>query len=140
MGKLWPVSVKGVVLDAKGRVLLLRNERREWELPGGRLEDAETPEECVVREISEESGWTAEAGPLLDVWVYEPLPGAKVLIVTYGCRLPEAAAAPRLSHEHAEIGLFEAEEIEDLVMPEGYKESIRAWYRREARPSGPTPG
>ena len=30
-----PVSVKGVLLIA-GRVLLLRNDRDEWELPGGR--------------------------------------------------------------------------------------------------------
>lgn len=32
----WQVSVKGVALDARGRVLLLKNEREEWELPGGR--------------------------------------------------------------------------------------------------------
>lgn len=130
MGKLWPVSVKGVVLDAEKRVLLLRNERREWELPGGRLEETETPEQCVVREISEESGWTAEAGLLLDTWVYEPLPGAKVLIVTYGCRLPENSPPPRLSHEHQEIALFPPEEIDSLTMPEGYKHSIRTWCRR----------
>jgi len=30
----WPVSVKGVILDGD-RVVLLRNERDEWELPGG---------------------------------------------------------------------------------------------------------
>ncbi|MGW0825926.1 hypothetical protein [Streptomyces sp. NPDC002845] len=35
---LWPVSVKGAAPDARDRVLLLRNERDEWELPGGRLE------------------------------------------------------------------------------------------------------
>ena len=34
----WPVSVKGVAVDSSRRVLLLKNEREEWELPGGRLE------------------------------------------------------------------------------------------------------
>jgi len=34
---LFPVSVKGVVVR-DGRVLLLRNERDEWELPGGKLD------------------------------------------------------------------------------------------------------
>lgn len=39
---LFPVSVKGVVVR-DGRVLLLRNERDEWELPGGKLELGEEP-------------------------------------------------------------------------------------------------
>ncbi|WP_329255548.1 NUDIX domain-containing protein [Streptomyces sp. NBC_01478] len=93
---LWPVSVKGVALDARDRVLLLKNERDEWELPGGRLEiggpdDAQLPdagpESALEREIQEETGWEVKAGPLIGggVWVYQPVPGRRVLIVTYGC-------------------------------------------------------
>jgi 8-oxo-dGTP pyrophosphatase MutT (NUDIX family) len=33
----FPVSVKGVLFQ-RGTVVLLENERAEWELPGGRLE------------------------------------------------------------------------------------------------------
>jgi hypothetical protein len=54
--QLFPVSVKGVVIR-DGRVLLLRNERDEWELPGGKLELGEDPASCVAREITEEAGW-----------------------------------------------------------------------------------
>ena len=50
-----PISVKGVLIR-RGHLLVLRNERGEWELPGGRLDDGETPEEAVVREIREETG------------------------------------------------------------------------------------
>ena len=32
--QLWRVSMKGVVFQ-RGRMLLLRNEQKEWELPGG---------------------------------------------------------------------------------------------------------
>jgi hypothetical protein len=35
-GRTFPVSVKGVTVQA-GKVLLLENERAEWELPGGKL-------------------------------------------------------------------------------------------------------
>jgi 8-oxo-dGTP pyrophosphatase MutT (NUDIX family) len=38
----FPVSIKGVLVEA-GRVVLLENERDEWELPGGRLEPGEPP-------------------------------------------------------------------------------------------------
>ena len=38
----FPVSVKGVAVQG-GKVLLLENERSEWELPGGKLEVGEDP-------------------------------------------------------------------------------------------------
>ncbi|MFD9791356.1 NUDIX domain-containing protein [Streptomyces sp. NPDC059070] len=136
---LWPVSVKGVALDSQGRVLLLKNERAEWELPGGRLEigtpdgtqapDA-SPEEALEREILEETGWSVKAGQLLDggTWIYRPIPGRRVLIVTYGCTVLTPDLPPVLSHEHKQIGLFTADEVPELTMPEGYKQSIAAWY------------
>jgi 8-oxo-dGTP pyrophosphatase MutT (NUDIX family) len=39
---LYPVSVKGVAVS-DGLVLLLRDERDEWDLPGGKLELGEGP-------------------------------------------------------------------------------------------------
>ncbi|MFJ2405821.1 NUDIX domain-containing protein [Streptomyces xanthochromogenes] len=137
---LWPVSVKGVTLDSHGRVLLLRNERDEWELPGGRLEIGSpdgtqvadpSPEEALEREITEETGWAVTAGPILNggAWIYEPIPGRRVLIVTYGCRNLTPDKVPVLSHEHKQLGLFTAEEVPALNMPDGYKQSIAAWYQ-----------
>src|SRR5258708_7266221 len=74
---LYRVFVKGVVL-LNGRVPLLLNERDELELPGGRLEVAEQPQACVVREVAEELGQFVRAEALLDAWVYEVLPGSRV--------------------------------------------------------------
>ncbi|MFF3332638.1 NUDIX domain-containing protein [Streptomyces sp. NPDC002888] len=131
----WPVSVKGVAVDSRRRVLLLKNEREEWELPGGRLEAADpTPELTVEREIGEETGWTVKTGPLLDVWIYQPLPETlperRVVIVTYGCTVLTPDIEPVVSNEHKEIGLFAADEVPGLTMPDGYKQSIAAWYER----------
>ena len=36
------------------RAILLRNERDEWELPGGKLDADESPTDCCAREIHEE--------------------------------------------------------------------------------------
>jgi 8-oxo-dGTP pyrophosphatase MutT (NUDIX family) len=123
---LFPVSVKGVVIRDR-RVLLLRNERDEWELPGGKLDLGEEPARCVAREIAEEVGWQIATGPLLDVWQYHIRDGVDVLIVTYGCHLA-TDADPVVSHEHKEAGLFTAAEVPALPMPDGYKKSVATWY------------
>ena len=122
----FPVSVKGVVVR-EGLVLLLRNERDEWELPGGKLELGEDPAECVRREIAEEVNWQVTTGPLLDSWQYHIREGVDVLIITYGCHV-NTDTAPVVSHEHKEVGLFSAAEVEELRMPSGYKKSIASWY------------
>lgn len=126
----YPVSVKGVVVQ-HGKVLLLHNERSEWELPGGRLEIGETPEDCVAREIAEETGWEVRVTSILDSWLYYIAEaGRHVFIVTYGCHLHEKHdhASPVLSSEHQDIGLFGRSDVTTLRMPEGYKRSVETWY------------
>lgn len=126
---LWAVSVKGVVLWDDS-VVLLHNERGEWDLPGGRLEHHETPEECVVREMAEELGVAARADQLIDTWVYEVFPGRRVLIVTYGCSA-ERPDDLRVSSEHDDAGVFPVSALDDLVMPAGYRTSIRRWHQAD---------
>ncbi|GAA0480249.1 NUDIX domain-containing protein [Streptomyces stramineus] len=134
----WPVSIKGVALDSQGRALLLRNERDEWELPGGRLEPGDpSPEAALEREVAEETGWqvTVTAADLLDVWIYEPMPGRRVVIITYGCTVLTPDSEPVLSHEHKKIGLFGADQVPGLTMPDGYKHSIAVWHARLGEPT-----
>ncbi|WP_240966123.1 NUDIX hydrolase [Streptomyces zingiberis] len=130
-----PVSVK-MVIDLKGRVPLLRNEREEWELPGGKLELGESPESTVVREVEEELGLEADLLDGLDVidtWVYRIFPHRHVFIVSYGAEY-RGAREPRVSHEHKALGLFTASEVKDLTMPAPYKKTIEAWWRRRSAP------
>lgn len=55
-------AARAVVLDSFDRILLFHGELRErpprwaWYLPGGRVEDGETHEVAVVRELREEIG------------------------------------------------------------------------------------
>jgi ADP-ribose pyrophosphatase YjhB (NUDIX family) len=129
------VSVKGVVL-LEGRVALLRNERDEWELPGGKLELGENPADCVQREVAEELGVAVETGPLLDTWLYHIYEGADVLIVTYGCR-PVGDTQPSHSAEHSALGLFDPADVPSLRMPDGYKASVARWTAHPASGARP---
>ena len=126
--KLFPISVKAVLFEA-GRVVLLENERGEWELPGGRLEVGEDPIACVVREVAEELGAAVAVATILDSWVYEVLPGREVLIVTYGVRRT-APGEMRVSGEHRRFALFAPDELDHLPLAEGYRRSIRSWAAR----------
>ncbi|MFF2050856.1 NUDIX hydrolase [Leifsonia sp. NPDC058194] len=63
------VAAYGVIVD-NGRILLAHwNEggRSGWTLPGGGIDPGEDPVDAVVREIAEETGYTAEAGDLLGI-------------------------------------------------------------------------
>jgi len=122
---VFPVSVKGVAVRG-GRVLLLRNERAEWELPGGKLEIGEDPLACVARELAEETGWQVTVGPILDCWQYHIGVGQDVVIVTYGCHVV-SDGPPVVSSEHSRAALFSPAEIAQLTMPDGYKRSILTW-------------
>ncbi|HEU0087582.1 MAG TPA: NUDIX domain-containing protein [Pseudonocardiaceae bacterium] len=127
----FPVSVKGVVVRA-GRVILLKNARGQWDLPGGRIELGETPAQCVAREIAEETRWLVTPGPILHAWMCHVWPGRQVFIVAYGCFF-SAGDEPVLSDEHTEIGLFTEHEVPSLVMPDGYKRSVALWFDRLGR-------
>ena len=129
----FPVSIKGVVLNQEGKVVLLKNERNEWELPGGKLELGETPEDCVIREIKEELDINSKIGLILDSWVYHIYQGVDVLIVTYGCYPNQPFSKVAHSREHKDVGLFSLEEAMILNMPEGYKKSIRNWHSSQNR-------
>lgn len=63
------VAAYGVIL--RGDMILLAHWREEdrsgWTLPGGGLEEGEDPADAAVREIFEETGYTAELDELIGI-------------------------------------------------------------------------
>ena len=73
-----PGAAAVLVLDAEGRVLVVRQPREAagkalWEIPAGKLEPGEAPEEAARRELLEETGLSAST--LVPLGVIYPTPG-----------------------------------------------------------------
>lgn len=68
-----------VITDGGGHVLLMWRHRHVtgtwgWEIPTGRIEDGETPEDAAAREAEEETGW--RPGPLRLLVASQPSNGS----------------------------------------------------------------
>ena len=48
-----PVSIKAIIVD-DNKILCLKNERNEWDFPGGKINFNEDVEACLKREVKEE--------------------------------------------------------------------------------------
>ena len=128
-----PVSVKGVVFE-NDKVWLRKNERDEWELPGGKLDKGEQPIETVKRELNEELGFTISVVGIVHAYVYTVKhsggEGEGVLVITYLCKIEEKTQKFETEGEagSAQFASFSQEEIRLLPMPQFYKEAIKnAW-------------
>ncbi|MGW1071354.1 (deoxy)nucleoside triphosphate pyrophosphohydrolase [Streptomyces sp. NPDC002537] len=94
------VVVAGAVFD-RGRLLAARRSAPpelagRWELPGGKLEPGESPEQALVRELREELG--VEAEPMERVPGEWPLRPPYVLRV-WTVKLVAGEARPLLDHD-----------------------------------------
>ncbi len=69
------ISVTAAILVRDGKILIAQRKSSDhlagkWEFPGGKLEDGESPEECLRRELQEEFGVDTSIGEFLAESVY----------------------------------------------------------------------
>lgn len=101
-----------LALDEQGRVLLVRQHRPAvaadvLELPAGIVDPGESPEQCALRELQEETGYAAEAVDLL--LRFYPSPGFCDEVVHVF-----AARGVRPTTDH---GVDEEEDLEVVRLP-----------------------
>ena len=108
---LHSVSVAGAVVREDGRLLTIRRaDNGNWELPGGVLELAETPEGGVRREVWEETGVHVQVGRLTGV--YKNTARGIVALVF---RCASSGGDPRPSDESTAVAWLTPEEVAERM-------------------------
>ena len=104
-------------------VLIIKNKRRGWEIPGGTIEQGETITEALRREIQEESGILCEPEHLTGIYQnlivkdgYGPLEGMKIppiISLAFICRYISGKAST--SAESEDVRWVTPEEAAGMV-------------------------
>jgi len=112
------VGVHGVIAN-RGRILLLKRAPRmsyragSWDLPGGHLATGETFEDCLLREIKEETSLDVAIDRLLGLNSMAPEPYLQAL---YACRLKVFQGVKLQPDEHVEHRWATLDELASLEL------------------------
>lgn len=81
-----PLPVMAAIIQQGDQVLLCQRKEGalagKWEFPGGKIENGETPEECLVREIQEELGITIQVKDIFQA-VHSHYEHGDFLVISY---------------------------------------------------------
>jgi len=80
------VSVKALIYDDQGRILLVKEGNDKWDLPGGGTDHGESLEDSLKRELQEEIGLDVEIGELHDIVKFQSRSGIHALWMIYECQ------------------------------------------------------
>jgi 8-oxo-dGTP diphosphatase len=107
------VAAFATVLNDSGEVLVChRRDLDLWELPGGGVEDGETPWDAVVREVVEETGLRVAVERLAGVY-WQRRRG--VLVMQFQCRPVSGRLGP--SNEADEVRFVPVDKLPERMTP-----------------------
>ncbi|MEK9965688.1 MAG: (deoxy)nucleoside triphosphate pyrophosphohydrolase [Alphaproteobacteria bacterium] len=108
------------LIDADDRVLLARRPEGKpmaglWEFPGGKLQEGETPEAALIRELAEELGIDTHESCLAPIgFASHAYDDFHLLMPLFVCRVWEGTPAPR---EGQELAWVRPNALRDYPMP-----------------------
>jgi 8-oxo-dGTP diphosphatase len=123
--------VAAALVDVDGRVLIAKRPHGKpleglWEFPGGKVDEGETPEESLIRELAEELNIKVTEACLAPfVFTSHGYDSFHLLMPLYLCRRWEGFVAAR---EHEAIAWVRPERLSDYPMPPADAPLV-AWLR-----------
>ena len=116
------VGVRAVVLDAEGRVFLIRHSYvAGWHLPGGGVETGETVHEALARELLEEGGISLRGPVALHGIFFNARVSRRDHVAVFVVRDFTEGGGPRHRREIVGHGFFAPD-----ALPEGTTRGTRA--------------
>jgi ADP-ribose pyrophosphatase YjhB (NUDIX family) len=129
LGSVTPrVGSNAAIFDDHGHVLLmLRTDNQRWCMPGGMAEVGETPEQSVIREAREETGFEVEILELVGVFT-SPATNIKhpLTIPLYLCGV--TGGTLRSSHEDLGLQYWNLEEVP--IWPQDHERRCRTAHQK----------
>ena len=117
----FPVSVKSLIFDDK-RFLLIKNERDEWDIPGGKIENNHNVIETLVREVKEELNITIDNYNILLAKKYL-FRKQEIIVIVYNSKITNEDPIS-LSFENIDYNFFSYNEINQLKLTPWAKDSL----------------
>jgi len=106
------LGVRGLVLDADGRVFLVKHSYvAGWHLPGGGVEKGETLLAALARELREEGNIELTAPPALHAIYFNRRISSRDHVAVYVVRSFEQKAPPRPNSEIIAHGFFAIQDL-----------------------------
>ena len=115
--KLFNVGIKSIIIN-DDKVLIVKNTKGFWEVPGGRVDANESIEETLRRELSEElpNIKSVVPGRILDARrLHKDIKDNVSLILVFYAVTAEFDGEPTLSDEHIDYMWATKQEALDLV-------------------------
>ncbi|MDQ5938348.1 MAG: 8-oxo-dGTP diphosphatase [Patescibacteria group bacterium] len=110
---MFKLGAFGIIIDNQDRVLLChRRDYDLWNLPGGKVEDGESPWEAVVREVQEETGLKVEIVHLSGIY---SKPDKNEVVFSFVCKI--LAGDITLNDEADKIEYFILDKIPNNTSP-----------------------
>jgi 8-oxo-dGTP diphosphatase len=109
------------LVDPDGRVLLAQRPEGKsmaglWEFPGGKVETGETPEQALIRELSEELAIAVKEACLAPLtFASHTYAAFHLLMPLYVCRRWDGTPTAR---HHAALKWVRPRDMRDMAMPE----------------------
>lgn len=121
-----PKIVTAAVIEREGHILIAKrkqgwHEAGKWEFPGGTLEEGETPEQCLKRELLEELEIVTDIGDLICTSEYSYTPDFTVRLLAY--RATVTSGVFNLN-DHEEIRWVKPADLANYDFPEADKSIV----------------